>query len=167
MPYHEEQACSNTEMHNTIMTTLHDNVLGEHSGFPVRYRRIKAIFAWPKMKKQVKTFVQSCLVCQQAKLKISQVLIHWIGWPSELATWEDEEALKQQFSFVPTWGQVAASKGQCQQPGDLRRREARSSQSIQKEKWSTAQAESKIPLFIVGVIAQDLGPHASGSSIKG
>lgn len=49
------------------MATLHDSAIGGHSGFPVTYRRIKAIFAWPGMKKQVKTFVQSCQICQQAK----------------------------------------------------------------------------------------------------
>jgi hypothetical protein len=49
------------------MTALHASALGGHSGFPVTYRRLKAIFAWPGMKKQVKEFVQSCVTSQQAK----------------------------------------------------------------------------------------------------
>lgn len=34
---------------------------------PVTLRRLKQLFAWQGMKTQVHTFVQSCLVCQQAK----------------------------------------------------------------------------------------------------
>ena len=49
------------------MTAMHNSALGGHSGFPVTYRRLKTTFAWPGMKQQVKEFVQSCLICQQAK----------------------------------------------------------------------------------------------------
>jgi hypothetical protein len=34
---------------------------------PVTYRRLKQHFAWKGMKIDVQEFVQSCLVCQQAK----------------------------------------------------------------------------------------------------
>ncbi|WVZ96404.1 hypothetical protein U9M48_042044, partial [Paspalum notatum var. saurae] len=37
------------------------------NGFHVTYHRIKGLFAWPKMKDDIRQFVQSCSVCQQAK----------------------------------------------------------------------------------------------------
>lgn len=49
------------------MSALHDSPIGGHSGFLVTYRKIKQLFAWPNMKKMVKTFVQQCQVCLQAK----------------------------------------------------------------------------------------------------
>lgn len=38
-----------------------------HSGFPVTYKRIRALFVWPGKKSFIKEFVQSCLIYQQAK----------------------------------------------------------------------------------------------------
>jgi transposase InsO family protein len=58
---------ANPSLQQTIMTAMHNSALGGHSGFPVTYRRLKTTFAWPGMKQQVKEFVQSCLICQQAK----------------------------------------------------------------------------------------------------
>jgi hypothetical protein len=49
------------------MTTLHDSVVGGHSGFPVTYRRVKANFGWLGMKKHILDFVSSCQTYQQAK----------------------------------------------------------------------------------------------------
>lgn len=57
----------NAQLHQSIMSALHNSALGGHSGFPVTYHRIKADFAWPGMKRQVKECLQSCLTCQQAK----------------------------------------------------------------------------------------------------
>lgn len=37
---------------------------------------------------------------------VQQVLVEWSGLPSELATWEDREALKQCFPGAPAWGQA-------------------------------------------------------------
>jgi hypothetical protein len=58
---------SNQEMHQKVMSALHDSAVGGHSGFPVTYRRIKSNFAWPGMKHQIREFVQGCQICQQAK----------------------------------------------------------------------------------------------------
>uniref|UniRef100_A0A453DFY0 Integrase catalytic domain-containing protein n=1 Tax=Aegilops tauschii subsp. strangulata TaxID=200361 RepID=A0A453DFY0_AEGTS len=41
--------------------------VGGHSGFPVTYKRILRLFRWIGMKNFIKTQVQSCLTCQQAK----------------------------------------------------------------------------------------------------
>ncbi|KAK1610510.1 hypothetical protein QYE76_034183 [Lolium multiflorum] len=50
-----------------IISAFHDSPQGGHSGFPVTYRRLVSLFAWPAMKKMVHAFVRSCRTCQQAK----------------------------------------------------------------------------------------------------
>ena len=57
---------NDSTLHIKICQPLHDTPLGGHSGFPVTYKRIRALFKWVGMKKVVQQFVQSCLVCQQA-----------------------------------------------------------------------------------------------------
>jgi hypothetical protein len=56
-----------TRLQLKIMEAFHASKIGGHSGFPVTYSRLRKLFAWPKMKQQVKEYVQSCLICQQAK----------------------------------------------------------------------------------------------------
>jgi hypothetical protein len=61
---------SHQDLHLKITAPMHDSALGGgggHSGAPVAYRRLKQHFAWKGMKIAVHDFVQSCLVCQQAK----------------------------------------------------------------------------------------------------
>ena len=50
-----------------ILQALHASGIGGHSGIQGTYHRVKAIFAWPKLKNTVIQFVQGCQVCQQAK----------------------------------------------------------------------------------------------------
>ncbi|KAK1679066.1 hypothetical protein QYE76_039914 [Lolium multiflorum] len=50
-----------------IISAFHDSPQGGHSGFPVTYRHLVSLFAWPAMKKMVQSFVRSCRTCQQAK----------------------------------------------------------------------------------------------------
>ena len=57
------------DLHRKIFEAYHSSALGGHSGAPVTYIRIKKLFFWPGMKKQIKGWVQSCQVCQQAKLE--------------------------------------------------------------------------------------------------
>lgn len=56
-----------THIQQRIIQAFHDSPIGGHSGFPVTYRRIRRLFAWPKMKIQIKHHVQCCSVCQQPK----------------------------------------------------------------------------------------------------
>jgi hypothetical protein len=42
---------------------------------------------------------------------VPQVLVRWSGFPSELATWEDFEALHQRFPRAPAWGQACLQEG--------------------------------------------------------
>lgn len=51
-----------------LLTSFHCSAWGGHSGFPVTYRRLKQHFAWRGMKTSVKSFVQSCVICQQSKI---------------------------------------------------------------------------------------------------
>lgn len=56
-----------TSSHLKVLGALHSSAIGGHSGFEVTYKRVKKLFAWPKMKQSIKTFVAQCSVCQQAK----------------------------------------------------------------------------------------------------
>jgi hypothetical protein len=58
---------NNPEAHQAILLSLHSSGVGGHSGFLGTYQRIKALFAWPKMKAHIKAYVQQCHTCQQAK----------------------------------------------------------------------------------------------------
>lgn len=57
------------EIQHNIISVLHDSAVGGHSGFYATYHRIKRYFAWHNVKTQVKTFVQQCTICQQAKIE--------------------------------------------------------------------------------------------------
>jgi transposase InsO family protein len=58
---------NNLSVHQQVLSALHDSALGDHSGFPVTYRRVKQLFSWPGLKKTVKDYVTSCSICQQVK----------------------------------------------------------------------------------------------------
>lgn len=57
----------NTEIQESLITTLHDSAAGGHSGFHATYNWVRMLFAWRGLKIMVKQFVQQCLVCQKAK----------------------------------------------------------------------------------------------------
>lgn len=59
---------NNTLAQQHILQALHASALGGHSSIQGTYHRVKALFAWPKLKQVVTTFVQECNVCQQAKV---------------------------------------------------------------------------------------------------
>ncbi|KAK1618500.1 hypothetical protein QYE76_024017 [Lolium multiflorum] len=122
-----------------ILQALHASAVGGHSGFAVTYHRIKNLFAWARMKKEIKDYVSTCEVCQQAKPErvkypglleplptpkkawrdFSMDFIEGIpkstGMTPELATWEDENAIKAKFPGAPAWGQAMVKEG-----GDVR-----------------------------------------------
>lgn len=43
--------------------------------------------------------------------RVTQVLVKWSNLPSELSTWEDEKALRQEFPRAPAWGQAVTQGG--------------------------------------------------------
>lgn len=55
------------EAKQAVLSSLHDSGIGGHSRIHATYKRIKSLFEWPGMKKDVTSFVQTCAVCQQAK----------------------------------------------------------------------------------------------------
>lgn len=58
---------ANPVLQQKLIEACHSSALGGHSGVPATYLRMKPLFAWKGMKSDIRTFVQSCLVCQQAK----------------------------------------------------------------------------------------------------
>ena len=50
-----------------IMYEFHSTLFGGHSGFTKTFQRIASQFYWCGMQKDIKEFVQKCLICQQAK----------------------------------------------------------------------------------------------------
>jgi hypothetical protein len=64
----------NPPVQQRIISAMHSCALGEHSGFPVTYNKMKNFFAWKGMKSAICSFVQSCTVCLQAKLDHARYL---------------------------------------------------------------------------------------------
>jgi hypothetical protein len=52
----------------------------------------------------------SCMV-DHGDSQVTQVLIKWSELPTNLATWEDYEALKHAFPCAPAWGQAGLQEG--------------------------------------------------------
>ena len=59
----------NTALQAKVTEALHASATSGHSGFPITYRRIKSLFAWPLMKKYVCRCVQECVTRLPAKPK--------------------------------------------------------------------------------------------------
>jgi hypothetical protein len=64
---------NHTDAHQAILLALHDSGIGGHSGISVTYSKIKALFAWPRMKQDITDYVNKCQVCQQAKSEHSKL----------------------------------------------------------------------------------------------
>lgn len=57
------------ELRQQLIKSLHASAVGGHSGIVANYQRIKRLFYWPGMKKDVEKFISECAVCQRAKVK--------------------------------------------------------------------------------------------------
>ncbi|WVZ88332.1 LOW QUALITY PROTEIN: hypothetical protein U9M48_034866 [Paspalum notatum var. saurae] len=55
------------EAHQAVLLALHSSGLGDHSSVTATYNKVKSLFAWPMMKKDVHDYVATCEVCAQAK----------------------------------------------------------------------------------------------------
>lgn len=49
------------------MEWMHNSNTGGHSGIKATLRRIKSLFHWPGMKKNVAHHIKHCLICQRCK----------------------------------------------------------------------------------------------------
>ena len=63
--YHSVQALSSEDLSESHQSEVPEAV---HYGIQATYHRIKTLFAWPKLKASVTSFVQSCEICQQTKI---------------------------------------------------------------------------------------------------
>ncbi|KAJ1702159.1 hypothetical protein LUZ63_001938 [Rhynchospora breviuscula] len=50
-----------------LIKEVHDSSVGGHSGIFNTYKRVKAMFYWPKLKEMVQAYVLSCPTCQMTK----------------------------------------------------------------------------------------------------
>jgi hypothetical protein len=67
----QERLCvpQNTEIRKLILEEGHKSKLSFHPGATKMYQDLKKMFWWFGMKKQIAEYVQSCLVCQKAKIE--------------------------------------------------------------------------------------------------
>jgi hypothetical protein len=56
-------------LHQRLFVALHYSTLGGHSGIKATYQRMKKLFYWTGMKKDIETLVSQCPVCQRSKHK--------------------------------------------------------------------------------------------------
>jgi hypothetical protein len=56
---------NNTALRTKIITYMHDSALGGHFGEAATYQRVKLVFHWPRLKKDVILHVKECVVCQK------------------------------------------------------------------------------------------------------
>jgi hypothetical protein len=56
---------ANVPLQLKLMHACHASALGGHSGLPITYMRMKQMFAWKGMKKDVSQFVKNCLTCSR------------------------------------------------------------------------------------------------------
>ncbi|KAD4180155.1 hypothetical protein E3N88_28746 [Mikania micrantha] len=74
---------------NNILRETHATPMGGHGGFLKTYKRVSLQFFWPKLKQDVRTYVQECLICQQQKYEtLAQAgLLQPLRIPNRV--WED------------------------------------------------------------------------------
>ncbi|XP_072060384.1 uncharacterized protein [Arachis hypogaea] len=72
-----------------ILYEYHNSVIGGHAGIAKTVERICSIFYWPHMQKDIRQYVLSCCICQQAKIenKAPAGLLKPLLIPSQV--WED------------------------------------------------------------------------------
>jgi len=71
-----------------VLQAFHASPVGGHSSFPITYNRIKQLFYWAGMKSAIRSFVQSCVVCLQAKPDRARYLGLLQPLPVPSAAWE-------------------------------------------------------------------------------
>jgi hypothetical protein len=79
----------NSDLIQKILFEFHTSPVGGHAGITRTLARIKSQFYWPTMKNDVADYVQSCLVCQQAKTtnNLPAGLLQPLPIPAQV--WED------------------------------------------------------------------------------
>lgn len=72
-----------------LFQECHNSPAGGHGGFLKTFKRLSTQFYWPKMKQEIRVFVQQCLVCQQQKYQTLSPagLLQPLPIPAQI--WED------------------------------------------------------------------------------
>ncbi|XP_042032226.1 uncharacterized protein LOC121778901 [Salvia splendens] len=80
---------SRSSARTPILIEYHSSKSAGHPGFERTLRRVTADFYWPNMKKEVKQFVEACVVCQTTKYSTQKPagLLQPLPIPSQV--WED------------------------------------------------------------------------------
>lgn len=80
---------SNTALQTKLIASLHSSPIGGHSGVKATYYRVKQLFSWKGLKKDVETFIQQCQTCQQAKHETAKVAGLLQPLPVPQGAWQD------------------------------------------------------------------------------
>jgi hypothetical protein len=60
--------CVPRQLHVAIMDEVHNTISKTaHAGYYKSYNRINTTYYWPRMSREIKTYIQSCDICQKAK----------------------------------------------------------------------------------------------------
>ncbi|XP_042019016.1 uncharacterized protein LOC121766845 [Salvia splendens] len=80
---------SRSSAHTPILTEYHCSQSTGYPGFERTLQRVTAEFYWPKMKKEIRRFVEACVVCQTTKYSTQKPagLLQPLPIPSQV--WED------------------------------------------------------------------------------
>jgi hypothetical protein len=78
-----------TALQTKTINAFHASALGGHSGVQTTYQRVKRLFYWPSLRSDVQSFVQQCLICQQAKHELCKYsgLLQPLPFPEHC--WQD------------------------------------------------------------------------------
>ncbi|PWA81057.1 hypothetical protein CTI12_AA191120 [Artemisia annua] len=77
------------DLRRKLLHEAHATPVGGHGGFLKTLKRLSAQYFWPKMKQDVRIFVQQCLICQQQKYETLSPagLLQPLAIPTRI--WED------------------------------------------------------------------------------
>jgi len=59
------------ELHAKIISLFHDSAYGGHSGVAVTTKRVKDLFWWKGMARDIRNYIRVCAVCQRCKADLS------------------------------------------------------------------------------------------------
>ncbi|GKC28423.1 ty3-gypsy retrotransposon protein [Tanacetum coccineum] len=72
-----------------LLQECHNSPAGGHGGFLKTFKRLSLQFFWPRMKQEIRVFVQNCLVCQQQKYQTLSPAGLLQPLPIPVQIWED------------------------------------------------------------------------------
>lgn len=80
---------NNSALHTKLIAAMHSSAVGGHSGSKATYHRLKQLFSWKGLKKDVEEYVKQCLICQQAKHELEHPAGLLQPLPIPMGAWQD------------------------------------------------------------------------------